>query len=223
MAGCRVMIVNEDPGFREMLTALVTEYGFAAYPAADGIDALRQIYDIEPQIIVADSELSCLSGFDFLPFVRRRFPEIGVVVLRDAELQITMPPADRIVSRRNWDSYRLVAALAELASEYPLRAPVPSEPADSGAAEITSNSFATCPWCAQLQKAASIAKLNYFLVKLWARMHPDDPDPEKHDPHAQEQLKKALTDLQLHQRKAHSAATLSQPIPVPAFEVRTGS
>lgn len=220
MAGCRVMIVDEDSGFREMLTALVTEYGFAAYPAADGIDALRQIYDVEPQIIVADSELSCLSGFDFLPFVRRRFPEIGVVVIRDAELQMAKPPADRIVSRRNWDSYRFVASLAELASEYPLRAPVLGE---TTAAEITSKSQELCPWCDQLQKAASVAKLNYFLVKLWARMHPDEPEPEKQDPHAQEQLKKALTDLQLHQRKAHSAATLSQPIPVAAFEVRTGS
>ena len=75
------MVVAEDPALRNTLTSLLEKWDFQAFPAADSIDALRQIYHVLPQIVVTDLELSKSAGFELLPFLRRRFPEMGVVVL----------------------------------------------------------------------------------------------------------------------------------------------
>lgn len=82
MANCRVMVVDENPAFRDVVVSTIAGRGFEVFPAADGIDALRQIYQVNPDVIVSDAELRDLSGFRFLPFVRRRFPKIGVIALK---------------------------------------------------------------------------------------------------------------------------------------------
>lgn len=83
MSRHRVMVVDEYEDSRNKIVQIVAEHGFEAYSASDGIDALRQIYDVMPQIVVFDAAVPDRSGFKFLPFVKRRFPEIGVVLLAE--------------------------------------------------------------------------------------------------------------------------------------------
>lgn len=202
MKSCRVMVVDEDADFREMLCVLLDEYGFRAYPAADGIDALRQIYTIEPQLIVAAAELSCLSGFDFLPFVRRRFPEIGVMALRDKHATASArPDADCILEKQPWDAYRFIGAIAKLAAEFPFRH------------EQDAKQY--CGECEQLLRAVSTAKLNNFLVSVWSRMHPTEANPQRLSPAAEEKLKQALFDLNAHMRRRHLGAVSAIGSPEP--------
>src|SRR6266545_2438949 len=125
MSGMRVMVVTEHPVFREILTSLVEERGFEAYPAADGIDALRQIYHVLPRVIVSDAALPNLSGFELLPFVRRRFPEIGVIALwekRCTDESTAMEFADVILPVDPFNPQLLGDALAGLVTDYPFRA-----------------------------------------------------------------------------------------------------
>src|SRR4051812_47381965 len=97
MSACRVMVVTEDPILRKVFTGLLEGSGFEAFPASDGVDALRQIYHVAPQVLISEAELCPYAGFELLPFVRRRFPEIGVVaVLRENHERRTDP--DEIVA-----------------------------------------------------------------------------------------------------------------------------
>src|SRR6185369_16612359 len=66
MSGERIMVVCEEPALRESITELIEQQGLESYPAGDGIDALRQIYHVRPQVIISDAALSRLSGFEFL-------------------------------------------------------------------------------------------------------------------------------------------------------------
>lgn len=119
MSNCRVMVVDENPKFRNAIMGLIAERGFEAYPAADGIDALRQIYDVKPEVIVADAVLSDLSGFKFLPFVRRRFPNIGVIAMKEEGIRAlphTEVIADEVCSKAPLDLTHFLGLLDELSN-----------------------------------------------------------------------------------------------------------
>src|SRR5437764_247552 len=81
MLSYRVMVVAEDFALRKLLVDAIKNWHFEVFPAADGLDALRQIYYVSPHLIVADAELGNYAGFELLPFLRRRFPEAGVIAL----------------------------------------------------------------------------------------------------------------------------------------------
>lgn len=111
------MVVDEEEEFREMVSALLEQQGYETYPAADGIDALRQIYQVMPRLIVADAELANLSGFEFLPFVRRRFPFMRVIGLEDEAprgAKRFMP--DAVLPKRPWNGEALLEAAEEVLS-----------------------------------------------------------------------------------------------------------
>jgi CheY-like chemotaxis protein len=117
MTKFRVMVVDEHQGFREAVSRLMSEQGYEAYPAADGIDALRQIYEVKPQLIVSDAGLANLSGFEFLPFVKRRFPSIGVIALEGQQNQQTKRSsavADKLLPKQPLNPKALLGSAEEL-------------------------------------------------------------------------------------------------------------
>ena len=123
MFGERVMVVCEQTSFRDEITKLIEEHGLESYAAADGIDALRQIYHVRPRVIVTDAALSRLSGFEFLPFVRRRFPKVGVIAVSTTEATYhdESPVADVLVPRNPWNPERFIAQVRQMLSQWPLR------------------------------------------------------------------------------------------------------
>ena len=119
MPNCRVMVVDEDPEFRDVVLSTIANRGFEMFPAADGIDALRQIYDVNPDLIVIDAELRDLSGFRFLPFVRRRFPKISVIALwsqGNSTLQKKDIVADEILPRTPFKAGNFIRVVEEFRS-----------------------------------------------------------------------------------------------------------
>lgn len=118
------MVVSEQPSFREEVARLIEDHGLESYPAADGIDALRQIYHVQPQVIVSDAGLSRLSGFEFLPFVRRRFPKVGVIAVGASEdvNHEERPVADLLVARDPWNPERFIDTVRRMLAQWPLRA-----------------------------------------------------------------------------------------------------
>lgn len=125
MSKYRVMVVDEHQGFRETVSRLITEQGYEAYPAADGIDALRQIYHVMPQLIVSDAGLANLSGFEFLPFVKRRFPSIGVIALdaqQNEQATRSKAVADKLLPKQPWNPKTFLGSVEELLSRVPVSA-----------------------------------------------------------------------------------------------------
>jgi CheY-like chemotaxis protein len=117
------MVVSEQPSFREEVARLIEDQGLESYPAADGIDALRQIYHVRPKLIVSDAGLSRVSGFEFLPFVRRRFPRVAVIAVgtADSAYQEQAPVADLLVPRDPWNAERFIGQVRQMLSQGPVR------------------------------------------------------------------------------------------------------
>jgi CheY-like chemotaxis protein len=77
----RVLIVDDAPQLRELLSVALTEAGFDVQEAQDGVDALAKLRGPTPNVIISDLQMPRMAGPEFISVVRHRFPHIPVVVL----------------------------------------------------------------------------------------------------------------------------------------------
>ncbi len=60
-----VMVVDDSLTVRKITTRMLSREGFEVVTAKDGIDALQQLQDIEPDVILLDVEMPRMDGFEF--------------------------------------------------------------------------------------------------------------------------------------------------------------
>jgi CheY-like chemotaxis protein len=83
-ANVRLLIVDDEPSTRMLLSHIFTELGHSVRSAEDGFSALFEIRQEVPDVILSDLNMPGMSGFEFLSVVRRRFPEIHVIAMSGA-------------------------------------------------------------------------------------------------------------------------------------------
>jgi CheY-like chemotaxis protein len=76
-----VLLVDDDPTLREILSMELEEAGLNAQQAEDGIDGLMKLRNELPKVIISDLQMPRMEGIEFISVVRRRFPSIPVIVL----------------------------------------------------------------------------------------------------------------------------------------------
>lgn len=74
-----LLIVDDDPSTRSMLSTIFSGLGHSVRCAEDGFSGLRRIRERMPDVILSDLNMPGMSGFEFLSVVRRRFPAIYVI------------------------------------------------------------------------------------------------------------------------------------------------
>ncbi len=77
----RVLVVDDSPVVRELVTEILTAAGLVVEQAQDGSAALESILQSEPDLLVSDVEMPRMNGFDLLAEVRRRTQRLPVVML----------------------------------------------------------------------------------------------------------------------------------------------
>jgi CheY-like chemotaxis protein len=77
----RVLLVDDDPSVRNLLSRQLERAGFETRQAEDGIDGLGQLRMELPQVIISDLQMPSMAGMEFVSVVRQRFPFIPVIVL----------------------------------------------------------------------------------------------------------------------------------------------
>jgi two-component system response regulator RegA len=76
-----MLIVDDDRAFREVLAASFARRGYRVEAAANATEAERVCERFTPARAVIDLRMPGASGLDLLRALRRRFPDIAVVVL----------------------------------------------------------------------------------------------------------------------------------------------
>ena len=76
-----VLLVDDDPSVRALLSRQLKKEGFETREAEDGIEGLVKLRNELPGVIISDLQMPRMSGFEFVSVVRRRFPCITVIVL----------------------------------------------------------------------------------------------------------------------------------------------
>jgi two-component system OmpR family response regulator len=77
----KLLVVDDEPSIRELLTASLRFAGFEVASAADGAEALRQAEAIRPDLIVLDVMLPDMDGFTVTRKLRDRGREMPVLFL----------------------------------------------------------------------------------------------------------------------------------------------
>ena len=69
-----VLLVDDDPSVRALLSRQLKKEGFETREAEDGIEGLVKLRNELPGVIISDLEMPRMSGIEFVSVVRRRFP-----------------------------------------------------------------------------------------------------------------------------------------------------
>jgi two-component system response regulator AtoC len=77
----RVLVIDDDPGVREYLEALVSRQGYAVYAVSGGEEALRDLDRIRPDLVTLDVVLDGMDGLEILRKLKKRIPDVPVVML----------------------------------------------------------------------------------------------------------------------------------------------
>ncbi len=81
MAHNRLLIVDDDDGFRGALASVMTSRGFDVTPAPSGSAALASLASRECDLVLLDLNMPDMSGLEVLDRVRERYPGVEVILL----------------------------------------------------------------------------------------------------------------------------------------------
>ena len=77
----RLLVVDDEPGIRDLLATSLRFAGFEVHTAADGQEALRQAETVRPDLVVLDVMLPDLDGFAVTRRLRDRGRDVPVLFL----------------------------------------------------------------------------------------------------------------------------------------------
>lgn len=68
----RILVVDDDPGMREMVLHVLRKRGWQAEGAADGLQALARLQHAAYDVVITDLQMPHLDGVALLREIRRR-------------------------------------------------------------------------------------------------------------------------------------------------------
>jgi CheY-like chemotaxis protein len=116
-----VLVADDDPSIRDLLTALLTDEGFLCHAVANGLQLLRVLAIARPAAVVLDIRMPVLDGFGVLEHLRKT-PALGsvpvVVISAEADPRRVLTAGCRWFLPKPFDLDVLVAAV-RTAAEWP--------------------------------------------------------------------------------------------------------
>ncbi len=79
--GPLVLVADDDPAMRALITTILHDQNFRTAEAADGLEALDQAQRLRPAVMLLDMEMPRLDGFGVLEALRRRLAGRAVPVI----------------------------------------------------------------------------------------------------------------------------------------------
>ncbi len=126
-AAGHVLVVDDDPGQRDRVVSMLARNGLDARAAANGEDALAQVRDDAPSLVLLDLVMPVMDGFGFLHHLRAEpaWARIPVVVLTAKDLtehewHILRGQVDRVVHKGATSLPMLAAELRTLLANHAL-------------------------------------------------------------------------------------------------------
>jgi len=77
----RVLVIDDDPGVRDYMEALVSRQGYEVVAVADGEEALLSLDSLQPDLVTLDVVLPGMDGLETLSELKKRLPDVPVVML----------------------------------------------------------------------------------------------------------------------------------------------
>ena len=79
-----ILVVDDDPDLREFLQLVLTSMGFEVTSAANGQEALDDMEDHDPDLILLDMKMPVMNGWEFCRALEGRDSRPPIVVITAA-------------------------------------------------------------------------------------------------------------------------------------------
>ncbi len=76
----RILIVDDEVDALGLMDELFKRNGYETFIAHNGLEALAQIREIEPDIMISDMIMPEMDGMELLEIVRKKYPSIAVIM-----------------------------------------------------------------------------------------------------------------------------------------------
>jgi DNA-binding response OmpR family regulator len=76
-----VLVVDDEPGIRAVLAELLIDEGYRVVVAQDGVEALRQIGDVSPDLVLLDLNMPKLTGWEVVERLRALAITLPIVIM----------------------------------------------------------------------------------------------------------------------------------------------
>lgn len=119
----RILVVDDEPLIRQTSALILAEQGYEVRTAGDGFEALVELRQALPDLIISDLSMPNMSGFEFLSVLRRRFPQIPVIAI-SGQYDGTNPSgllADLYFSKGHYTPEELFVSISRLVEHGPIR------------------------------------------------------------------------------------------------------
>lgn len=79
--GARILVVDDESGFRELCVDLLSDAGFEVEAATDGKKALERLSEATFQLVLSDINMPTMDGMTLLKNAKARYPLVEVVLM----------------------------------------------------------------------------------------------------------------------------------------------
>ena len=96
-----ILVVDDDPQFRELYRTALQFEGFAVATASDGVAALQAIESDPPALVILDLNMPCLDGWGVLRELaaHEQTKAIPVIVVTSADVSLGVERAAAILQK----------------------------------------------------------------------------------------------------------------------------
>jgi CheY-like chemotaxis protein len=95
MPPCSILVVDDEPGIRELLCLMLEAAGHTVVAAEDGVQAPKVLASQPIQVVITDLLMPERDGLEFITEIRKKFPAIKIIAMsggghiaRDSYLRI---------------------------------------------------------------------------------------------------------------------------------------
>jgi len=89
----KVLVVDDEPNLRILVEKLLTANGFAVATASSGEDALAQLEQVSPMVVLLDLQMPGMGGLATLKEIKARRPNTTVIMITGVEEEAIMDEA----------------------------------------------------------------------------------------------------------------------------------
>jgi PAS domain S-box-containing protein len=108
-----ILVIDDDPSARELLTRFLTREGFSVRTAHDGLTGLHMARDLQPRAVLLDVMMPRMDGWAVLSSLKADpdladIPVIMVTMVREKGLALTLGAADYLTKPVQWPRLKAV-------------------------------------------------------------------------------------------------------------------
>lgn len=77
----QILVVDDNPDSREMLSFILAGEGFSVLTAEDGLEALELVKDVPPDLILTDIHMPNIDGIELTKQLREQFKSTALPIV----------------------------------------------------------------------------------------------------------------------------------------------